>query len=248
LKAKIKEWLEKEGFPLEMRAARAFRHTGFEVRQSDIYSDPESGNSREIDVIAALRSEIGFTEVDFFVECKSSKHPWVILCAEDVLTGFNRVSAFSLMSMKAREHCTNEYSSLSQKINWLNKSNKSGYGLRKALNEADAGYAASMSAVKACNARLSKNGPSASPRAFTFTFPTIVVDTPIFECILTAEGELQLEQVERSEFLFTATIPNNVATCVNVIHINALPGYAKECYEVANALLDASKPWECLEL
>jgi hypothetical protein len=248
LEAKIKEWLEKEGFPLEMRSARAFRHAGFEVRQSELYTDPESQSSREIDVIASLRSEIGFTEVDFFVECKSSKHPWVVLCAEDVLTGFNRISAFSMMSMKAREHCTNDYTSLSPQINWLNKPNRCGYGLRKALNEADAGYAASMSAVKACNARLYKNGRQSSPTAFTFTFPTIVVDTPIFECILSPEGELKLEQVERSEFLFTATIPNHVASCVSVIHINALPEYARECCEVAKLLINTAQPWECLEL
>lgn len=248
MEAKVREWLEKEGFPLEMRAARAFRQAGFEIRQSDLFTDPEDQKSREIDVVATIRSEIGFTEVDYFIECKSSKHPWVVLCADDVLSGFNRIHAFSLLSTKARERFTEEFVELSLCIKWLDKPNRCGYGLRKTFSDADAGYGASMSVVKACNARLYKNGPQSSPTSFTFTFPVIVVDTPIFECSLAPNGDIELCQVERSSLLFTATIPNHVATCITVVHIDALGSYAQECFANTSCLLQATQPWECLEL
>ncbi len=41
----VHTWLEGEGFPLEMRVAAAFRKAGFEVRQSDVYMDHESGKT-----------------------------------------------------------------------------------------------------------------------------------------------------------------------------------------------------------
>jgi hypothetical protein len=43
----VKEWLEKQGFLLEMKTAAAFRQAGFEVRQCSHYVDPDSGKSRE---------------------------------------------------------------------------------------------------------------------------------------------------------------------------------------------------------
>ena len=47
---KVRNWLETQGYTLEMRAASAFRAIGFDVRQSSHYDDPETGKSREIDV------------------------------------------------------------------------------------------------------------------------------------------------------------------------------------------------------
>ena len=35
----VKEWLEKQGFLLEMKTAAAFRHAGFKVRQCSHYVD-----------------------------------------------------------------------------------------------------------------------------------------------------------------------------------------------------------------
>jgi hypothetical protein len=61
----VREWLEGEGFPLEMRVAAAFRKTGFDVRQSSFYMDPESGKGREIDVIATDPDYIGLVEIHF---------------------------------------------------------------------------------------------------------------------------------------------------------------------------------------
>jgi hypothetical protein len=73
---KVKEWLEKQGFLLEMKTAAAFRDAGFEVRQSSHYVDPDTGKSREIDVLARDPDFLGIVDIQFTIECKASKKPW----------------------------------------------------------------------------------------------------------------------------------------------------------------------------
>lgn len=48
LKERVSDWLEKQGYPLEMEVALAFQKEGFTVSLSDWYKDFNSGESREI--------------------------------------------------------------------------------------------------------------------------------------------------------------------------------------------------------
>jgi hypothetical protein len=95
---KIKDWLEKQGFLLEMTTAAAFPQAGFEVRQCSHYVDPDNGKSREIDVSARDPDFLGIVDIQFAVECKASKKPWVLLCSSQTLSGYNRLFAFAPMS------------------------------------------------------------------------------------------------------------------------------------------------------
>lgn len=99
---KVREWLERQGFSLEMRTASAFRAAGFEVRQSSYYSDSETSKPREIDVVAIHPDYLGIVNIRFIIECKCSKHPWVLLNSPDTLA-YNRLFAFATMSQKARD-------------------------------------------------------------------------------------------------------------------------------------------------
>lgn len=248
LDAKVRDWLEREGFPLEMRAAKAFRQAGFEIRQSDLYEDPTTGNVREIDVSARIRSAVGFVEVSFLVECKSSKHPWVVLVSSDALKGINRLSTFALMSQQMKYRLRSEFSDISERCPWMRKDDTSGYALRKAFCDVDFGYAASMSALNAANARIRKHDVRATSVPFCASFPIIVVNTPIFECSLEPTGELALTQVEQAEIVVSAAIPNHMVTCIKVVHIDALDRFASECAIVSSVLLQVSESWEVDEL
>lgn len=80
LKVKIEEWLEKGGYPLEMQVCQVFSNNGFDVVPSDFYLDDESGQSREIDLIASHTIEFDKFLVTFtyIVECKNNNDkPWV---------------------------------------------------------------------------------------------------------------------------------------------------------------------------
>ena len=55
LSSKVEEWVNKQGYPFEMRVAAAFRKAGFGITQSDYYTDTETGTAREIDVVASMQ-------------------------------------------------------------------------------------------------------------------------------------------------------------------------------------------------
>ncbi len=80
LKTRVEEWLEKGGYPLEMQVCQVFSSNGFDVIPSDFYLDTESGQSREIDLIASHSTDFGNFLVTFtyIVECKNNHDkPWV---------------------------------------------------------------------------------------------------------------------------------------------------------------------------
>lgn len=78
--SKVKNWLDSQGYPLEMKVARCFQNARFRVSSSEHYLDPDEKKPREIDVIASLDETIAGKTFQraFTVECKVSKgSPWV---------------------------------------------------------------------------------------------------------------------------------------------------------------------------
>jgi len=81
LKAKLRDWLRTQGYPLEMAVASAFRRNGLLVAQSEYYRDPDTHLPREIDVVVYRDSQLGnyALRLMLVVECKASKDkPWVL--------------------------------------------------------------------------------------------------------------------------------------------------------------------------
>ncbi len=86
---KVRGWLETQGYPLELTTARKFRRNGAEVQVGQFYTDPDTGEAREIDVIATFRAThnagLG-PRSSFVVECKRSVHqPWVMFARPGVV-------------------------------------------------------------------------------------------------------------------------------------------------------------------
>lgn len=111
LDSKILDWLQKQGYSLEMRVAQVFREAGFEVSQFESYVDPNSGDLREIDVVASLDRQIEGVEVSvaLFVECKYCRtKPWLILASPRRFHAFSYFSrilrgSFDVREWRARE-------------------------------------------------------------------------------------------------------------------------------------------------
>lgn len=230
---KVREWLEKQGYSLEMRAASAFRAVGFEVRQSGYYFDRETGKPREMDVEAiSASSPSGLVDVRFFVECKSGDKPWVLLCSPDTLTRYNRLFAFCAMSKASREFfaASDRILDLIEKFSWLKKEGVlAAYSLRQAFSgDADSAYTAAMNVSNACESHV--GGSHKGIRFLRFSFPVIVVDTPLIRCGLNAKGETDLEEVQQGEFLFTG---HTLGTCIRVVTVGHLREFAREAKDVA---------------
>ncbi|WP_041855863.1 hypothetical protein [Candidatus Korobacter versatilis] len=239
---KVREWLENQGFPLEMRAAAVFRSEGFDVRQSSHYTDPETGKAREIDVLAIDPDPVGVVGIAFVVECKSTKKPWILLSSEHVLDGYSRSMAFARTSQQGHEALVRKIDVLVEKVPWLTKSGLLGYALKQALSETDTAYAASIGLAKATADWVS--GRSGRNYVVGFAFPVLVVDSPICVCYLDEHDNLRLEQTRRGEFLFSTDPPKNFGTCIRVVHIDELPAFAKEARRVAQTLRSELKDLE----
>lgn len=81
----IREWLAHKGYPFESRVCDLFRAARFKVVQAARYGDPESGKSRDVDVIAWrsewLDQQVVQLSVSYVLECKviHEATPWVLL-------------------------------------------------------------------------------------------------------------------------------------------------------------------------
>jgi len=78
--ARVREWLDTEGYPLELEVARAFRKAGFRAHHSMMYDDENTNQKREIDVVATKQfgQDGRWIRVVVVAECKNNaKKPWV---------------------------------------------------------------------------------------------------------------------------------------------------------------------------
>ena len=87
LKSKITEWLESQGYPLEMLVASKLREHHFRVFQSDYYNDANNADVlREIDIYAYKQVDIKgiLFRLALVIECKlSSKKPWIMFSSRE---------------------------------------------------------------------------------------------------------------------------------------------------------------------
>ena len=226
---KVRDWLKMQGYPLEMRTASAFRRAGFEIRQSSYYLDPETGNPREIDVLAMDPDFLGVVGISFVVECKATKGPWVLLCSTDVI-GFNRLFAFAVTSKDGRAALSDHFEELHKKLAWLRKDDLTGYAIRQAFSQNDVAYAAAMGVAKA-----SDNHVREFARKFGFAFPVIVIDGPLIRCSLDENDQVHLEETDQGEFLFHGAT-KGISTCIRVVTAASLPAFAMEAKQVADQL------------
>jgi hypothetical protein len=83
----VNEWLEKQGYSLEMRVAKKFRDADFKVSQFEHYIDQESQSVRPIDVVASNSRDIKNSTLNLkvFVECKyvGEDRAWVIITTSE---------------------------------------------------------------------------------------------------------------------------------------------------------------------
>ena len=235
----VRKWVTDQGYPLEMRTAKAFRAGKFEVHQSEIYFDEEAGKTREIDLIAIAPDIVGLTKIIFAVECKSSKKPWVIFSSNQATAGMNIFFSYAVMSQTAREALVDITSNdpdnlkdpfdfaLFQRLKWLRKNRHIGYSFRQAFSETDNAYTALVSAMRAACHLINKADERKVPH-FQIMFPVIVINSPLVHCYLNENNEMQLEQIDSGEVIFTAPDQERITTCIRIVTADWLPQFVSE--------------------
>lgn len=214
---KVRDWLMRAGYPLEMRVARVFTMSPAfnRVVLADVYKSKGSESTlRDIDVAAQLavflhrpdafegQGVTMFFDLFTVCECKANPkghRPWIVFTEEkaalDPSFRIQSHPANALGEWLLREIVTDERVAQLE----LFVAPRVGYSVRCARlgdnnprdNDQDPAYEAVMAVMDA--ARAKADVTSDSFEMFRIVLPLIVVDADLYECWLDPKGQLELE-------------------------------------------------------
>jgi hypothetical protein len=246
----LAEWLSRQGYPLEMEVAQDFRAAGFTVAQSTYYSDPETGEAREIDVTAFNVERVADFDVRLtcFVECKlSANKPWVMFTSRRDF-GDAHFDFFSQIASQLGTYCLSllyeqKYFSLPLA---LRSRDRLGYGVTQGLREKqeklDVAYPALMQAAKAAVARAaaihSRFEVEPTPETVVeVAVPVVVIDAPLFEYYLESDLTKTLRTFHWGELSFGNPIGDRgEPTLVHIVTKQGLPEFVEAMKQLSHAL------------
>lgn len=205
LVSRARDWLETQGYPLEMAVAHAFQKNGFKVLQSDRYRDVKSGEYREIDVVAYREILVRHRTIRFIfvLECKTSRDkPWILfvqqadpLSPAEVLAQTLTLSAgLELLELLAECEDVKRQPLLSMGL-------PPAYGVTQAFTSGrDLCYEASMAVASAATSYVQDDRyrGSAREKPIQFVFPMIVVDGEMLTATLNLNDEVDVAQCTRA--------------------------------------------------
>jgi hypothetical protein len=240
-KQKIKNWIEQNGYPFEMIVAKSFKEAGFEISQSVLFKDEETGKYRETDIIAHETKNIRnvWFNISFIVECKkSNEKPWII---------FKNNEQYTLLNKKYPVLITKNGNILIDSIirNSQYRSpllfppiKDSGYNIVTAFNtKSDAAYAASQSVIKACEYLLSKSNES-SKKFCNLYVPVIAIEGELYESYLNSDNKLELNEVDSSSIISTKSFEENNSNYIRIVSSKNLDDFTLKLRKEIDELLD----------
>jgi hypothetical protein len=213
LKDKVKDWLLKEGYPLEMQSAIIFEEAGFQVSQGNYYEDPQTKKAREVDLVASLGKIIRDEDAPnffesiklqitfrFIVECKSSKrYPWILFSTTKKQQ--QRWQSWSLSGDASNNVMGNlEYIEGLPKTGFFKGPERTAHGVTIALKDKnrDLAYSAVLKVGQALKQAktLTEHPPIPRMSKYHLKIETglVVVDGFIFDAHLSMKRKLQLEK------------------------------------------------------
>jgi hypothetical protein len=259
LESKILTWLRKQGFPLELKVAKAFQGQGFSVLQSSYYTDFEEQKPRETDVIARLYSHyepidsqfINELETYAVVECKSTDKPWISFRGAPI------------QHWGADLFLTNDYgkrliSSVRTKAGKtdLFTTKKYCYSAAIAFNDEGRAFSAMMSVMKAAESlykekSLLNEGELAAYVESVYipiVHAAIVTSAPIFECSINDTYEIDVKEVAQSTVALQyprQRQDSGDAFVINIINEQSLPSFVENVHgshQAATSQLEHLRP------
>lgn len=207
----VSQWIQTQGYSLEVKVANAFQRNGFGAVVSTWYTDYENNELREIDVIAEGFSDFAkksrLIRVSWHISCKTSfEKPWVIFLSERIAPSFflTSISSYSfkeyLMEKTDMFHWDKVF-----KDEPLLIPQKLGHGVAQVFSSADLPYQAMMSAIKSCVYRAQEpeyiiDGKTKKKVAnfWGISIPVVVVNTKLFECYIDKEDKEHISEVNES--------------------------------------------------
>jgi hypothetical protein len=255
LEDRLNQWLETQGYPLEMAVAAAFQRAGYRVFQSDYYLDPESSDFRQVDVVARCQRDIEgiLVRMTFAIECKLSRDkPWILFTSPQAV-----LAARASVAQRAA-------SSIGQTLLWklapraeiqdlplLRLGNRCAYGMTQAFTSGeDVSLSASMSVAKAADARAREATQATGVQGYfgEIIFPVIIIDGKLFECYLNADSEQMLQEVSQGVLVWRNQMVGMPHTIIHVVTLAGLDDFiAQAAHTVAAIFKGCEQEIEKLE-
>jgi hypothetical protein len=241
LLASVRNWLDKQGYPLEMRVAAAFQAARYFTIQGDVYADPATGKLREIDVLAQWlngRDDLAYALlVHAVAECKSGSKPWVLFSGVQPRPRDAVDLALARIGNGTGNKLLAALAEGGTETNLVKASVRTGHAFTQAFrgSEGDAAFAAvtgSISAAHGIVAEFERGG--ATTVIAHIVVPTVVVDAPVIECHLGEDGDVRLEQIQEADLFWPAGGAR--ATVVRILHESQVGTYAEALHADLTAL------------
>lgn len=247
MEKKIREWLQSQGYPLEMRVARLFRAQGFRIVQSEFYEDTETGTQRETDLTARIDYKFDGVNarIEFVVECKSTPDkPWILFTGGRGLANLARVAqrAASKLGTKALMRLCQRKDI--QDLPQFQMHKHSAYGLTQAFTTGnDITYAAATSVSKATAAVIKEADMYTSfgyPLCL-IVFPLIVIDAELVETYLKDHGEVAVNRIDSGTLAWRHRLVGEPHTIIRLLRIDEVESYAAEMIASCNKFFELAR-------
>lgn len=238
LKSQVADWLSKEGYPLEFKAANIFRRGGFAVYQGTYVPDFKSGNPRELDIVADWNADVerSFLRISYVVECKwTANKPWVIFTDPSA-----QISPGACVAQSIGSHAA-------QSILWLLANDRKiqnlpifhvpfrpGFNGRQAFgNQGDLVYSTLQSVMSACYSKKKHydayhTDAESHLGLAVAIFPIIVINGELFESYYSeSTGEIELEEKDMIRLHWKGSEAWQFHSTIDIVTIKHLPAYVQ---------------------
>lgn len=232
-KIMVQNFLDKNGFPFEMKVASEFQQAGFDIHQSVYYADPNTEKPRELDIIAqwskAVENKIRFN-VNFIVECKYARTPWILFSS--TTKGLKKGFYYKNNNGK---RWINKLEKTPDFENFFEHSQKYGYGITVTNSEQDDEKVNKDNAFVAIQTLLNFLQSEANASMYSATnvysiyVPIIAIRGKLFEAYLDSNDDRKAQCNEISEAqLFYKYNVGGIVPKIHIVTEDHLKTYIKK--------------------
>jgi len=241
LEDEVAKWLESQGYPLEMEVASEFQKNGFKVHQSSYFNDPDTGKSREIDVVATKVIYTGdtFAVIRFVIECKSSKNkPWVVFTRDNEVIDFE-YSNWYVVNQRGWDYML--HSSIAGKLEKhelsYHKGIEIGYGITQAFTSGEDVTFKALNSVAKCAVAYIEVAKSKKYDVVEIVIPIIVIEGDLLEARL-KKGKLNTRRTEESVVQWDTVIGDKAGFTIYIVSRNTLSSFVVKAGKMADRICE----------
>jgi hypothetical protein len=241
-----------------MRVASTLQQNGFRVVQSEYFSDPETGESRELDIVAYRQKEIENVLFRFslLIECKhSTDKPWLLFTSDKRrLADRARVAQRAANSLGRNFLPKASRNADIQRLPLFLIPERPAYGVTQAFTTGkDVCYSAVTSVSKAALATVAELDERKESEKKEFrilrrssnicsvVFPIVVVEGKLFEVFLDDDSNVVVDDIDNSTLLWRNPLVGMPHTIVNIVSSSSFEQFSHDALASIDGIFDISE-------